>query len=68
MSDQLDLHCDTCGVPLTVSAESAAHDSNLIDVVVDCESCGYTLNSFIRIDEMQVLNNGSASSKETVHA
>lgn len=68
MSDLLDLHCDTCDVPLTVTAESAAHDSNLIDVVVGCKSCGCTLNSFVRIDEMLVLNKGSASSKEIIHA
>ena len=58
MSNQLDINCDTCDVPLAVTAESAAHDINLIDVVVSCNSCGCTLNDFIRIDAMLVVNKG----------
>lgn len=58
MSNQLDINCDTCDVPLTVTAESAAHDINLVDVVVSCDSCGCILNDFIRIDAMLVVNKG----------
>ncbi|QHA95818.1 hypothetical protein [Pseudomonas sp. J380] len=58
MNSQLDIKCDTCAVPLTVTTESAAHDNNLIDIVVSCESCGCTLNAFVCIDEMRVLNKG----------
>ncbi len=63
MSTQLDLKCP-CKGPLFARSESAAHDEQLIDVVVECKACGRTLNSFISIDEMLVLDEGSSCGKE----
>lgn len=41
-----------CGGTLQVSVESAAHNHDLLDVVVTCDSCDQVLNDFININEM----------------
>lgn len=66
MNTQLDLKCPCKGL-LFIRSESAAHDQQLIDVVVECKACGRTLNSFIRVDEMLVLDEGSSDGKENAH-
>ncbi|WP_213664276.1 hypothetical protein [Stutzerimonas stutzeri] len=53
---ELDTLCRRCGTPYpTITACAAAHDPNLIDVVVTCDHCGHTLNAFIYLDEMTVV-------------
>lgn len=59
MAQELDLVCKPCNQPYTITAESAVHDDNLIDVVVSCSGCGHTLNAFISIDEMTDISEGS---------
>ncbi|WP_373389022.1 hypothetical protein [Pseudomonas alcaligenes] len=51
--DELDTVCRRCNTPYpTITASSAAHNPDLIDIVVTCEHCGHTLNAFISLDEM----------------
>lgn len=53
---ELDINCRNCGAPLPeITATSAAHNPELIDIVVTCAECHYTLNAFISLDEMTVV-------------
>ena len=60
----IDLNCPRCASPYHIDAQSAVHDEQLLDVVVHCEKCGRTLNSFIQINEMTVLDEGTGSAGE----
>ncbi|TBU75228.1 hypothetical protein [Phytopseudomonas daroniae] len=61
MTDFLDTECPQCQTPLLeIETSIAAHDPRLIDVVVRCLHCDYTLNAFISLDEMTVLSNAAA--------
>ena len=57
---ELDTNCRNCGAPLLeIRATSAAHDPELIDIVVECPECHYTLNAFISLGEMTEVQPGS---------
>ncbi|BAV74143.1 hypothetical bacteriophage protein [Pseudomonas chlororaphis subsp. aurantiaca] len=60
----IDLNCPRCKAPYQIEAEMAAHDEQLLDVVVQCRTCNRTLNSFIDINEMMVLDEGASSDSE----
>lgn len=47
--------CPACGVSdvLDMAAEEAAHDEQLIDVVITCVECHAVFNTFININEME---------------
>lgn len=60
----IDLNCPSCKSPYRIDADTAAHDEQLLDVVIHCEKCSRTLNSFININEMMVLDEGTASESE----
>lgn len=65
MSEHLDSDYKKCGVPYpSITASSAAHDANLIDVVVTCEDCGHTLNAFIALSEMTVITVSEEEAKD----
>lgn len=40
---------------MTVTVEEAAHDAQLLDIVVECASCNARANSFVSVDEMDEL-------------
>ncbi|HET8688489.1 MAG TPA: hypothetical protein VFM18_17900 [Methanosarcina sp.] len=51
------MSCPACGIELEdfeweISAEIAAHDPNLIDVIATCPECGAKFNDFVDIREM----------------
>lgn len=55
----LDCDCPNCGFPYPdLEATSAAHDDQLIDIIVRCPDCGWSLNAFVALSEMTVLNPG----------
>lgn len=55
---ELDTNCRDCGVPNPkATAETAAHDETLIDLIVTCDHCGLILNAFISLDEMTEVPN-----------
>ena len=60
----IDLNCPRCASPYNIDADTAAHDEQLLDVVIHCDKCHRTLNSFININEMMVLDEGTASKSE----
>lgn len=61
----LDVDCLRCGTAYpTITVCSAAHDTKLIDIVVACAHCGYTLNAFVSLDEMTEV---PSSHEETPH-
>lgn len=43
--------CCPCGGEHAAEARTAAHDHRLIDLLVVCESCGRTLNAFLKLEE-----------------
>ncbi|NYA16563.1 hypothetical protein [Serratia fonticola] len=47
--------CPACGESgvLDMEAEEAAHNEQLIDVVITCVECHAVFNSFININEME---------------
>lgn len=51
-------HCQEAALGLYV--DEAAHDSDLLDVVVECYSCGRTINAFVSIsNDMTVVTPGN---------
>jgi C4-type Zn-finger protein len=54
---ELDCNCPKCNAEnsLTVTATSAAHNPKLLDIIVQCAECDHTLNAFVDIAEMQVV-------------
>lgn len=66
MADFLDTDCPQCQTPLLeIETSCAAHDPQLIDVVVRCLQCDHTLNAFISLNEMTEV---TRSNKEQSHA
>lgn len=49
---ELSFPCRACGATLYATIEEAAHNEQLLDIVVTCEGCGDALNAFVDIDEM----------------
>lgn len=48
--------CPSCSsVGLKLTAEPAAHDCTLIDLIAKCEDCGLMLNAFVSVAEMTVI-------------
>lgn len=53
METMLEALCPHCSsVALSLTAESAAHDVTLIDLVATCGDCGAVLNAFVSVAEM----------------
>lgn len=46
-------HCHEQG-GMAFTVDSAAHDPQLLDVIVMCSGCGTTFNDFMDINEMEV--------------
>lgn len=47
--------CPACGdkdANANVEADTAAHDSKLLDVIVECCECGAKFNEFLTFSEM----------------
>lgn len=44
-----------CGGDMKITAEPAAHDDTLLDIVVECEACGRVLNNFVNIEDCSVV-------------
>ncbi|MCY1355444.1 hypothetical protein D9M68_728590 [compost metagenome] len=60
MNFELEAKCSHCEEPaLHLYVCEAHHDAGLIDVVVECTSCGRQLNAFVSLAEMSVLTPGS---------
>ncbi len=46
-----------CDGTFAATIEMAAHDDNLLDIVVACDECDRKLNSFLALDDMPELEN-----------
>ncbi len=48
------MECRKCAAEMTirdVRVEVAAHDSNLLDIIVTCPECGHKVNDFMDVTE-----------------
>lgn len=47
--------CDSEMDPEAIRAKEADHDSELIDILIECDNCGAVHNAFVEIPKMVVL-------------
>lgn len=51
-----EMPCATCGDPIWVDRlECNGLIDGMLDLVIDCPSCGVTLNAFLPVADLQVL-------------
>lgn len=55
---ELEAPCSACGGTLFATVESAAHDEDLLDIVVLCGTCNRTTNAFQKLEDMTVISEG----------
>ncbi|WP_281687604.1 hypothetical protein [Pseudomonas citronellolis] len=57
--------CENCGGEHhTAYVDAAAHDPRLLDLVVECDSCGRTLNEFVEVRCMTLVNEGTSEVRD----
>lgn len=58
------MNCQTCDIDLTnetvkIEANLAAHDDNVIDIIVTCENCGTKYNAFVEMADLVKIDNNN---------
>lgn len=62
MACELEKRCDKvigdgpCGGNLTAYTTSAAHDIDLLDIVIECDQCGQLKNGFLKFSELMEID------------